>query len=112
MRRKTVRLTESNLKRIIRRVIKEQAGGLESILVDYYVEDEGAVTPREIERAVSNDVRNRFRVKCVNPSGPGGGNPEILLTGDAEELWSWFTDMYGGDDVEYDMAQKAAQRYL
>jgi hypothetical protein len=51
-----------------------------------------------------------IKFKCVNPFGPGGGNPVYKITGKKSTIKKWLLNHYGCDEDEADEIIKEEQK--
>lgn len=108
-----VRLNESQLRTVIRRIVKEQSefGGQVKLRSDIDSEFLGGgpfKKGQDVTSFFADDIAQPVKAIILNPFGPGGGNPEVLLTFmDEDHAWEWWnTNLFDGDGdpQEFEMA--------
>ena len=115
-----MRITESQLRRIVKKLVNEQAqkGGPVNLLLDVDSEYFGGgplAVGTDVTLAFDDDIGKPTKAVVVNPSGPGGGNPEILFSFPSEDAardWYMITHTEGYGDVrDFKLAlRRAAKR--
>ena len=74
---------------------------IKSIIIDLSYEN-------DISELYEEFAKSSIKLKVLQEEGPGGGWPEVELTGEEEDLRAWLLENHDDpEDIEYHMSKAA-----